>query len=71
MAKWTRVTFRGREKDGWFCKVCGTRLYHHCPGQAMLTVKAGTLEGLTKEMLDGGTHIWAKVRLTGQQLDTS
>lgn len=29
----------------------------------MLTIKAGLLDGLTKEMLDGGTHIWAKVRL--------
>lgn len=61
MTKWTRATFRGQEKDCWFCKTCGTRLYHHCPGQALLTVKAGALEGLTKEMLDGGVHIWAKV----------
>lgn len=27
----------------------------------MLTVKAGALLGLDREMLDGAAHIWAKV----------
>jgi hypothetical protein len=31
----------------------------------MMTVKAGALEGLTKEMLESGTHIWAKVSSGG------
>ena len=63
MGKWTRTTFQGKEKECWFCNKCGTRLYHHCPGQEMFTVNAGALLELSKEMLDGATHIWAKVSL--------
>lgn len=64
MSVWTRVTFRGREKNCYFCKKCGSRIYHHCPGQELFTVKAGCLEGLNKEMLDNATHIWAKRAIT-------
>ena len=63
MTKWTRVTSDGRNKDCWFCRVCGSRLYHHCPGQELLTVKAGALVDLSEEMLSKGVHIWAKVSL--------
>jgi hypothetical protein len=61
MTYWARTTFNGQEKQCWFCKVCGTRLYHHCPGAENYTIKAGALLGLTREMLDKATHIWAKV----------
>jgi len=64
MAVWSRTTFRNRQKDCYFCKTCGSRIYHHCPGQKLFTVKAGCLEGLTKEMMDKGVHIWTKRSIT-------
>jgi hypothetical protein len=64
MNVWSRTTFRGQTKNCYFCKVCGTRIYHHCPGAKLLTVKAGCLEDLSKEMMDKAVHIWAKRAIT-------
>ena len=33
-------------------------------GGSSVTVKGGCLEALTKEMLDGATHIWCKRAVT-------
>jgi hypothetical protein len=60
IAVWSRKTSQGRTKNCYFCRICGSRLYHHCPGQSEYTVKAGCLEDLTKEMMDGAVHIWTK-----------
>jgi hypothetical protein len=64
MHVWSRTTFKGLEKNCYFCKVCGTRIYHQCPGQKFYTVKAGCLEGLTKEMMGKAVHIWTKRAVT-------
>lgn len=50
---------------GYFCTNCGSRLIHvNCasdgqPGK-LLSVKAGCLDGLTKEMMRTAVHIWTK-----------
>ena len=64
MKVWSRTTFRTQIKNCYFCNTCGSRLYHHCPGQKAFTVKAGCLEGLTKEMMDKGVHIWTRRAIT-------
>ena len=56
---YTRITFDKREKQCWFCEHCGSRILHWIEGQPMMTVK-GCFNGLTKEMMDGAVHIWAK-----------
>lgn len=43
----------------YFCKTCGSRLIH-TDGKNRCFVKAGCLEGLTKEMLDKAAHLWTK-----------
>lgn len=64
MKIWSRTTPQGRIKNCYFCNTCGSRILHHCPGQKHYTIKAGCLEGLTKEMLDRGIHIWTKRAVT-------
>ena len=48
---------------GYFCTKCGSRLIHEhddADGKlgATLSVKAGCLTGLTKEMMRTAAHIW-------------
>jgi hypothetical protein len=64
IAVWTRTTAQNREKNCYFCRNCGTRIYHHCPEQTLFTVKAGCLEGLNREMMDQAVHIWARRAIT-------
>ncbi|OCT50035.1 hypothetical protein CLCR_07706 [Cladophialophora carrionii] len=72
---YSRANSTGRT-DGYFCTKCGSRLVHVSmsaqDGQsgdgrgdafkpaAMLSVKAGCLEGLSKEMMRTAIHIWTK-----------
>lgn len=49
--------------DGCFCTTCGARLVHRHVSQAgepatTLNVKAGCLDGITKEMVGAAIHIW-------------
>lgn len=51
--------------NGYFCANCGSRLIHESVDkdgnpEEMLSVKAGCLVGLTKEMMRGAVHIWTK-----------
>lgn len=61
LMQWQRTTDNGTVKECWFCNICGSRLYHHGVGSDLITVKAGSLESLTREMLDEAVHIWVKV----------
>ena len=54
-----RLCQSGRTAQCLFCTHCGTRLIHD-RGAGAVTVKAGCLSGLTREMVDGATHIWTK-----------
>ncbi|KAL2374750.1 hypothetical protein BDBG_08508 [Blastomyces gilchristii SLH14081] len=55
-----RQTFSNKIMDCLFCKQCGVRLMHRVRGEERLSVKAGCLEGLNKEMMAGAIHIWCK-----------
>lgn len=44
----------------YFCSVCGSRLLHARDGIKSVSVKGGSLQGLTKEMVAGAVHIWTK-----------
>ncbi|OAX77283.1 hypothetical protein ACJ72_08422 [Emergomyces africanus] len=55
-----RQTLSNKTMECLFCKQCGVRLMHRVRGGEQLSVKAGCLEGLTKEMMAGAVHIWCK-----------
>jgi hypothetical protein len=68
IAKYSRPNPTGRT-EGFFCTKCGSRLVHVHVSEAengdervadMLSVKAGCLEGLSKEMMRKAVHIWTK-----------
>lgn len=53
------------ETQGTFCTKCGARLLHQhvsSVGEAgpYVSVKAGCLDGITKEMMRTAVHIWTK-----------
>ncbi|EEH10454.1 conserved hypothetical protein [Histoplasma capsulatum G186AR] len=56
----TRQTLSDKTLECLFCKQCGVRLVHRVRGADYLSVKAGCLEGLDKEMMVGAIHIWCK-----------
>ncbi|OQV06084.1 hypothetical protein CLAIMM_10715 [Cladophialophora immunda] len=60
----TRPNAQG-STEGYFCTGCGSRLVHvHVSREGktapMLSVKAGCLDGLSKEMMRGAVHIWTR-----------
>lgn len=70
----TRYTARGRYMECLFCRTCGCRLVHRfrdqIPGHKeyidrqgvipTVSVKAGCLDGLTREALNEAVHIWCQ-----------
>ncbi|RJE27607.1 Glutathione-dependent formaldehyde-activating enzyme [Aspergillus sclerotialis] len=73
---YTRPTLKGHQLECLFCKNCGARLLHRrkqyvpAPGErppegAVVRVRGGCLEGLTKEMLDKAVHLWCKEAVVG------
>lgn len=52
------ITPKGRTKSCYFCKSCGTRLFHIHEGAKACAVKAGCLEGIDAGMVKSATHIW-------------
>jgi len=52
-----RPTASGHTLNCFFCKNCGTRLIHSSPGQKVLSVKGGCIEGLDWSQ---AKHIWCK-----------
>lgn len=57
---YTRPTASGKTMRCYFCSNCGSRLMHARNGVANVSVRGGSLDGLTKEMLAGAVHIWTK-----------
>ena len=55
---YTRRTLRGRNLECLFCRNCGARLIHRVRGECTLSVRAGCLVGLTRDMITNATHIW-------------
>ena len=59
IAVYERICDSGATAKCYFCRNCGTRLIHD-RGTGSMSVKAGCLVGLTREMYDDATHIWTK-----------
>lgn len=64
VAVYSRPNPHGRT-DGYFCTKCGSRLIHRAVSNAgqpakTLSVKAGCLDGMTREMMRSAVHIWTK-----------
>ena len=59
IAVYERICDSGALAKCYFCRNCGTRLIHD-RGTDSVSVKAGCLVGLTRDMYDGATHIWTK-----------
>lgn len=67
MQVYRRPTDVGTHTDCWFCKTCGTRLYHQSTGAAdWMTIKGGTLDRSDLLILVG--HIWVKRKQPWLQL---
>ncbi|KAJ5212104.1 uncharacterized protein N7498_003750 [Penicillium cinerascens] len=71
VGSYTRLTITGRHLECLFCKICGARILHRrhktmpAPGEkagppATVSVKAGCLEDLNKEMMREAIHIWTQ-----------
>ena len=59
MAVYRRPTDVGGITACWFCKACGTRLYHRSEGDDdNLTIKGGSLD--RSDLLVPSAHIWTK-----------
>jgi hypothetical protein len=61
---YSRPSSQGRV-DGYFCTACGSRFLHRSFSRKgepadILSVKAGCLDGLTKDMMRSAVHIWTK-----------
>lgn len=52
-----RLAASGRRRQGWFCPVCGVRIWHGATGSDEINIKAGTLDN-TRWLVPAG-HIWA------------
>ncbi|KIW88077.1 uncharacterized protein Z519_11187 [Cladophialophora bantiana CBS 173.52] len=65
IAVYARPNSQGRT-EGYFCTACGSRLVHVSVSPSdgtpapMLSVKAGCLSGLTKDMMRTAVHIWTR-----------
>lgn len=66
---WSRPTASGRQLKCWFCKHCGSRLWHEPePASGTVTIKAGSLD----EAVDfaDAIHIWTSRKLPGLAIPT-
>lgn len=55
-----RIADSGARRQGWFCPLCGVRLWHATQGSDEINIKAGTLDH-TQWLIPAG-HIWARSR---------
>ena len=68
-ACWSRATDSGKQMDCLFCPSCGSRLYHKIrseqanPGEAVLVIKAGSLD--QARLLTPIGHIWVRSKQAG------
>ncbi|KAL0936762.1 glutathione-dependent formaldehyde-activating enzyme [Colletotrichum truncatum] len=57
---WTRPTKSGGQMDCYFCRVCGSRIFHHVresdgTRRSTVSIKGGSIKGLNFKK---GKHIW-------------
>ncbi|KAK1673134.1 glutathione-dependent formaldehyde-activating enzyme [Colletotrichum godetiae] len=57
---WTRPTKSGGYMDCYFCRLCGTRVFHRTHNEkgvpnSTVSIKGGLISGLE---MDSGKHIW-------------
>lgn len=57
LSRYARPTASGHTLYCYFCKMCGTRLFHIEPTKDVISVKGGCLEGLDWKT---AIHIWTK-----------
>lgn len=60
---WSRPTASGGTLDCMFCLECGTRIRHTAPGEAVISIKGGSLD--VPVDLAGAYHIWTRRKLSG------
>jgi hypothetical protein len=53
-----RIAASGTRRQGWFCPVCGVRLWHAASGSDEINIKAGTLDDIS--WLQPAGHIWVR-----------
>ena len=60
---WPRPTSGGGWLDCYFCAACGSRLWHQGRGEAVISIKGGSLD----DPIDIGDvpHIWTRSKLPG------
>lgn len=62
--RWSRPTDSGAVLDCFFCRACGTRLWHgDLEADAEVSVKGGSLD--LPIDLAGAAHIWIRRKLSG------
>jgi hypothetical protein len=60
---WSRPTDSGRVLECMFCVACGTRIRHTSPGDAMISIKGGSLD--SPPDLTAAFHIWTSRKWPG------
>ena len=55
-----RMAASGARRQGWFCPLCGVRIWHATVGSDEINIKAGTLDD-TRWLHPAG-HIWVRSR---------
>jgi hypothetical protein len=55
MNTWVRQTQSGLLMTCFFCKTCGSRVWHERNGKELVSIKGGLIKGLD---LGNAVHIW-------------
>jgi hypothetical protein len=65
--EYKRPAARGSHTICWYCRICGTRVYHQCVRSLeIVTLKAGTLDDTTA--VGPVAHLWVKRKQPWEQL---
>lgn len=68
LASWERETESGARTTGWFCPVCGSRIFHQSSrNDTSITLKAGTLDDTSG--LEPCGHLWVSCKQPWVVLD--
>ena len=57
MGQWTRQTASGLLMTCYFCKTCGSRIWHERTGKKLVSIKGGLIQGLD---FGKAVHIWTR-----------
>lgn len=61
--KWSRLADSGSTIDCYFCRSCGSRLWHQSPNSDAIRIKAGSLDEPVD--LRQAIHIWTSRKVAG------